>query len=134
MRFAGVLLVAIACSCAFASEPGQPIDVNDWVVLDPTLQVQTWIARTGDCRVTQTTNPPSCHLGVFMFADTGSSDGNTDNIGSALDAAGNHWLLRQESPGGCPGLAALREGTETCPFQVRQRVRGPTSCSVAVVR
>jgi len=35
MRVATVLLVAFACSGAFASEPGQPLDCSDWVFLRP---------------------------------------------------------------------------------------------------
>jgi len=35
MRFAAVLVVAFACSGAFASEPGQPLDCSDWVFLEP---------------------------------------------------------------------------------------------------
>jgi hypothetical protein len=37
MRIAAVLLVAFACSGAFASEPGQPLDCSDWVFLEPGL-------------------------------------------------------------------------------------------------
>ena len=35
MRFSAVLLVAFACSGTFASEPGQPLDCSDWVILAP---------------------------------------------------------------------------------------------------
>jgi len=35
MRSAAVLLVTIACSGAFASEPNTPLDCSDWVFLEP---------------------------------------------------------------------------------------------------
>jgi hypothetical protein len=51
MRFAVVLVVAIACSVAFASEPGQPLDCNDWLAGSPEYVCTSWArpCPTGDC-------------------------------------------------------------------------------------
>jgi len=35
MRYAAILLVAIACPVSFGSEPGQPIDCSDFVFVEP---------------------------------------------------------------------------------------------------
>jgi hypothetical protein len=42
MKLAAVLFVAFACSGAFASEPGQPLDCSDWVFVAPGLSVLPW--------------------------------------------------------------------------------------------
>jgi hypothetical protein len=44
MRCAAVLFLAFACSGAFASEPGQPLDCRDWVFLTPGLSCAPWVA------------------------------------------------------------------------------------------
>ena len=41
MRFSAVLLVAFACSGAFASEPGQPLDCSDMTFDEPGLTCRT---------------------------------------------------------------------------------------------
>lgn len=40
MRLVAVCLVAVACSAAFASEPGQPLDCEDWTVVAPGLTIE----------------------------------------------------------------------------------------------
>jgi hypothetical protein len=100
MKYAAVLVAALACSASFASGPGQPIDVADWVVLDPTLQVSTWVERTA-CHNMNRTSPALCHLGLFFHWNGPLGAG--DPVGSALDAAGNHWVIVEE-PSSCPSF------------------------------
>ena len=42
MKYAACLLVAFACSGAFASELGNPLDCSDWIMVEPGLSCSYW--------------------------------------------------------------------------------------------
>ena len=97
------VLLAVASALtlpALASNPGQPIDAGDWVILDSSLQVQSWGARTycGGNNVSRQ-SPPICHLGLFLHWD--NQQQVPDAVGSTVDAAGDHWVLVEEESD-CP--------------------------------
>jgi hypothetical protein len=83
MRFAAVLLFVVACSGALASEPGQPLDCSDWVMLEPGLACSTVIPA--DCSTT-----PVCSRGANMIIDNTArqvfirSGGQIGNCGNAI--------------------------------------------------
>ena len=80
MRFAAVL-VAFACSAAFASEPGQPLDCSDWVYLEAGHSCTPWISA--NCAATP---QPSSFC--------------VPNLGSAVfDNEGRQYALRAISGG-----------------------------------
>ena len=96
------VLSVVVCLPALASEPGQPIDVDDWEIFEPSLHASTWLPRNSSCvgGSSVTTKPPECHLGFFFRWD---GQGGDDNAGSAVDASGVQWvLMREDLPVGCP--------------------------------
>jgi hypothetical protein len=44
MKYVSVVAIGLACSGAFASQPGQPLDCSDWVFLQPGLSCAPWVA------------------------------------------------------------------------------------------
>jgi hypothetical protein len=62
MKYAAVLAVAIACSCAFASEPGQPLDCSDWIITEP--GISCGVAIPPDCA-----SESACIRGVPIVSD-----------------------------------------------------------------
>lgn len=55
------LLLLIALAPAWASEPGQPLDASDWVILDPRLTIETVLEYP--CKIEGTNQPePGCGI------------------------------------------------------------------------
>jgi hypothetical protein len=84
MRFAACLLVAFACSGALASEPGQPLDCSDWVIVAPGLTCRAYI-------------PYPCHnnSGGHFTACFRTPSGTGDNEGNTI------WFGQDYYPGPC---------------------------------
>ena len=83
MKYAAGLLVAFACSGAFASEPGNLLDCGDWVILEPGLSCSYW-------------HPAPCPLGdPWCFG--GRNPAATDNTGRMFRTVGQVSGTRSNS-------------------------------------
>ena len=84
---AAAFVVAFACSCAFASEPGQPLDLSDWVLVAPGHSWVDVVPYPGD------ENHDACRAG----------DG-----GTGVDARGGKLFITQEElPVACGNYGPL---------------------------
>ena len=59
MKFTAAILVALACSSALASEPGQPLDCSDWVIVKPGIGCSVSVPL--DCQ-----HSPICRRGANL--------------------------------------------------------------------
>jgi hypothetical protein len=108
MRFAA-LLIAVACSGVFASEPGQPLDCSDWVFLEPGLSCRT----------------------VIQQCDQDSNGYICQNVaGRPADAAGGILTVRMRdlpTPTPCPTAGTINYRIEV------SRMRDGTRSVIAVL-
>jgi len=124
-RLASFLVAVAACSSAWASEPGQPLDCSDWVFLEPGLTCTTLI-------------PYPCDLdgpGGDIFSDNCLRLG-----GASLDNTGRTFFIKHSSLGpacgvGSSGLGLNRwellfindDGSESVFAHLDDRCNGTTS-------
>ncbi len=78
MRFVAVLLVALACSDALASQPGQRLDCSDWIISKPGITCTQVI-------------PPDCS----------ATDACRKGSNIAMDNQGNLFTIRRVTTGTC---------------------------------
>jgi hypothetical protein len=86
MKYGACLLVAFACSGAFASEPGQPLSPEDFVLALPGLSATTVLLVL----------PLGWGRNGFRFGRV------------AFDVEGNQYTFREEQFGACGGTAFHR--------------------------
>jgi hypothetical protein len=115
MRFAVFLFVAFACSGAFASEPGQPLDCSDWVMDQPGLSCSTEIALP--C------SGPNGYLAVCAYGIPAQADNegsllylNTIGTGGTYCGGNPEYLAIRRHE-----LTRLRNGVEELIAHVQER-------------
>ncbi len=88
LRFCLPLVLMLSLFPALASELGEPLSVEDWEVLDPTLSITLWSPRVTGCTAGfDRFEPLACDFGIA---------GDGDGAATAVDAVGNTWRWRKD--------------------------------------
>ncbi len=83
-----LIVLIVVVSSALASELGEPLSVEDWEVLDPTLSISLWSPRVTGCSAGfDRFEPLACDFGIA---------GDGDGAATAVDAVGNTWRWRKD--------------------------------------
>lgn len=132
MRFLRVLAaVVFSISTALASEPAQPLTLDDWEVLDPSFSLHPWasaaVCASAAALQVPENRPPFCSIGGLYEAPWWST--RVNSIGNSVDAEGNNWTARSQLARDAVGNPLMCLDTQRWRHEVL-RCSTPDACTV----
>lgn len=100
MRYlaAAIISLSLPFFSAWASNPGEPLSVEDWQILDPSITIGLAAARNDSCanpganNPLPETDPVVCGIGALW--EYPRINRAQDRTGNSIDAAGMLWTWR----------------------------------------